>query len=81
MSKVMIKTQNKNSRDTLLSKMKQELSERYACYVLITCQEPSRDGKMEVEMDYSGDEMLASFLVSNASQIFDEKMIPSRETK
>jgi hypothetical protein len=81
MSKVMIKVQNKSSRDTTLSKMKKELSQRYACYVLITCQEPTSDGKMAVEMDYSGDEALAAFLVSNASQIFDEQMIPSRETR
>ncbi|MDE3046208.1 MAG: hypothetical protein KGJ02_06150 [Verrucomicrobiota bacterium] len=53
--------------------MKQQLASKHACYVLITCSSPSKEGKMEVEMTYEGDETLASFLVDNASQIFDER--------
>jgi len=48
--------------------------------VLITCSEPSKEGKMEVEMSYEGDESLASFLVDNASQVFDERL-SQRESK
>ena len=38
--------------------------------VLITCTEPSSNGKMEVEMHYEGDESLAAFLVENACSSF-----------
>ncbi len=56
------------------------LSEECACYVLITCTEPNADGNMEVEMNYEGDEILAAFLVENASQVFDDR-INHRESK
>ena len=58
-------------KEPTLETIKGALRERHACYVLITCSAPSPDGKMEVEMSYEGDEILASFLVDNASQIFD----------
>jgi hypothetical protein len=54
-----------------LEKIRKSLSENNACYVLITCNEPSKDGKMNVEMSYEGDEVLASYLVENAMQVFD----------
>ncbi len=71
MSKAIFKMQSKNAA---LSKIKKELSGRYACYVLITCSDPAGDGKMEVEMNYEGDEMLAAFLLENAGQVFDQKL-------
>ena len=43
-----------------------------ACYVLITCEEPSRDGKMQVEMTYKGDSDLAAYLIENAQVYFDQ---------
>lgn len=43
-----------------------------SCYVLITCTEPSKEGDMEVEMTYEGDESLVSYLVENA-QVFFKK--------
>jgi hypothetical protein len=55
-------------------------NKKSACFVLITCTQPSEDGKMEVAMNYEGDETLASFLVDNASQVFDERM-QQRESK
>ena len=42
-----------------------------ACYVLITCGEPSKDGKMQVEMTYEGDPILAAYLVESAQQFID----------
>ncbi len=60
--------------------LKKSLSDKCACYVLITCTEPNADGKMEVEMNYEGDESLAAFLVENASQVFDDH-INRRESK
>lgn len=62
----------------MLSKVKKELSGQYCCYVLITCSEPSKDGNMEVEMNYEGDEMLAAFLLENAGQVFDQKLSSSK---
>lgn len=59
-------------------KIKQALGDQCACYVLLTCTEPDRDGKMEVEMNYEGDETLASFLIENASQVFDGRIEQSK---
>jgi hypothetical protein len=53
--------------------IKKALGDKCACYVLITCSEPTPDGNMEVEMNYEGDESLAAFLVENASQVFDNR--------
>ena len=75
MGKTIFKMQTKNS---MLSKIKKELSGQYACYVLITCKDPSQDGRMEVEMNYEGDEMLAAFLLENAGQVFDQKLSSSK---
>ncbi|PIS01221.1 MAG: hypothetical protein COT84_03600 [Chlamydiae bacterium CG10_big_fil_rev_8_21_14_0_10_35_9] len=54
--------------------MKKTLSKNHACYVLITCSDPSEDGKMDVEMSYDGDETLASYLLQSAQNIFDENL-------
>lgn len=54
-----------------LETIRKSLSVNNACYVLITCTEPSDDGKMNVEMFYDGDEVLASYLVENAMQVFE----------
>ena len=67
-------------KESILSRLKQELKNHCACYVLISCSAPSADGKMDVEMDFEGDEDLASFLVDNASQAFDARML-SKESK
>ena len=67
-------------KDDSLEKIKKTLRAKHACYVLITCSEPSVQGTMEVEMTYEGDETLAAFLVQNASQVFDEK-ISQRKSK
>jgi membrane-bound inhibitor of C-type lysozyme len=71
---------NKESPTIALEKIKLALSQIHACYVLITCSEPSKEGHMEVEMNYEGDESLAAFLVDNASQVFDERL-SQRESK
>ena len=57
-----------------MDRIKEELREQHACYVLITCTAPSETGEMNVELNYEGDESLAAFLIDNASQIFDEKI-------
>jgi hypothetical protein len=63
-----------------LEQIKKAVGEKCACFVLITCTHPAKDGKMEVAMNYEGDEILAAFLVDNASQVFDER-IQHRESK
>ena len=64
---------SKRSSEAILSEIKKTLQGQCACYVLITCSEPSKEGKMEVQMNYEGDEDLAAYLLANASQVFDEK--------
>lgn len=56
-----------------ISQARKMLGGRYACYVIIACSAPSKEGKMDVEMSYEGDESLAAFLVDNASQAFDDR--------
>ena len=47
-------------------KLIRQALKKQACYVLITCDEPSEDGQMSVEMMYEGDAALASYLVQGA---------------
>jgi hypothetical protein len=56
------------------SKNLQEILNRnHACYVLITCGEPSENGEMQVEMTYQGDAALASYLIQGAQYFIDEE--------
>jgi hypothetical protein len=70
----------KQKKEAAFDRFKKELGDEYGCFVLIACTTPSQDGKMEVEMDYEGDETLAAFLVENASQVFEGRHL-TRETK
>lgn len=47
-------------------------SQRNACYVLITCGQPTEDGEMQVELTYEGDAGLASYLVESAQSFLDD---------
>jgi len=51
--------------------VKKTLAENNACYVLITCAAPSKDGKMQVEMTYEGDPTLAAYLVESAQDFIN----------
>jgi len=53
-------------------RIKRTLAKNHACYVLITCNQPSLDGNMEVQMSYEGDAALASYLIQGAQTIIDE---------
>ena len=46
---------------------------KLACYVLITCTEPSDGGEMDVELKFEGDEHLAGLMIENAYQVFSER--------
>ena len=72
MAKPMIKLVH-SKENCSLNKIKKTLSENYACYVLLTCDAPTLNGKMNVAMSFDGDETLASFLVENARQVFDNQ--------
>lgn len=47
--------------------------ENHACYVLITCGQPSEDGDMDVQMTVNGDSSLAEMLLQHAQTIMEEK--------
>lgn len=74
MNRKTISFQTDLANEDLVSVLKKALGKKCACCVLITCSTPENDGSMKVDMSYEGDEMLASFLVDNASQVFDEKI-------
>lgn len=76
MAKEVVKLENdpaEGSKNYSVEKIRKSLSENYACYVLITCKAPTPDGKMDVEMSYDGDEILAQYLLDNAQQVFDDR--------
>lgn len=56
-----------------IGKIREALGKDCACYVLITCTQPASDGKMEVELNYEGNEDLAAYLIDSAGQVFEEK--------
>ena len=60
-----------NSSDQKL--IKKTLAKNHACYVLITCDEPSDDGEMQVEMTYEGDATVAAYLLQGAQSYIDEQ--------
>lgn len=53
-------------------KIKASLKKKHACYVLITCNRPTANGKMHVNMSYEGDPYLASMMLENAQSIIAE---------
>lgn len=61
------------SNQEILTKLKEQLGSGFSCCVLITCTKPEKNGKMEVEMNFEGEESLAAFLVENAAQVFEER--------
>lgn len=55
---------------TRMSKLRR--SKKHACTIMISCDEPSEDGQMQVEMTCEGDEILAAFLLESARSILDK---------
>lgn len=50
------------------------LAKKHACYVLITCGEPTDDGQMQVEMSYEGDPALAAYLIEGAHSAIEAQV-------
>lgn len=63
---------SKQKNKGMLVKKKKAIKEDQACYILITCGKPSKDGKLSVEMTYEGDPMLASYLLESAQGFIDK---------
>jgi len=61
-----------NSREQ--KEIKESLGKSHACYVLITCEEPTEDGDMQVQMTYEGDANLASYLLQGAQSLIDDQV-------
>ena len=59
-----------------MSKMRRR-SKKNACTIYISCNEPSEDGKMHVEMTCEGDEILAAYLLESAQSILDDRSPPN----
>ena len=47
-------------------KIKQLVTNNHLSYILITCSQPSEEGKMDVEMSCEGDDDLIDLLMKNA---------------
>lgn len=77
MVKQVVSIKNTQKKEAALERLKKDLGEDCACFVLITCTQPDAGGKMEVALHYEGDEILASFLVENAAQVFEDRNISS----
>ena len=75
MSKRMIKVDREdlNVHAAAIESAKKILGEACACCILISCTEPKKDGNMDIEMHYEGDEILAAFLLESANQVFEER--------
>lgn len=48
------------------------LSKEHACFVLITCDPPTDEGNMNVQLSYEGDVTLASYMLQGAQDILDD---------
>ncbi|MEI6242451.1 MAG: hypothetical protein WCP39_03485 [Chlamydiota bacterium] len=53
--------------------VKNFLEDNHHCYVLLTCSPPSAEGKMQVHLDYSGDEVIVSYLIDSAQNILEQE--------
>lgn len=51
----------------------EENTEEKACKIFISCDQPSADGKMSVEMTYEGDPSLAAYLLERAQSFIEHE--------
>lgn len=51
--------------------LRKALAKDNACYVLITCSEPSKSGDMDVNMTYEGDPALAAYLLESSQDYIE----------
>lgn len=68
------KTESLSQTNSHISKtLRKKLASDHACYVLITCNHPDENGKMQVEMTYEGDTCLAAMLIENAQSYLQDE--------
>ena len=66
----------RSARSSLVKKLEKD----HECYVLITCDKPTCDGNMHVEMSFGGDDPhLASYLLQGAKNAMDQNIEQSQE--
>jgi hypothetical protein len=74
---ILLRYKKKEHRGIMQNKIDKEikakLARKHACYVLITCDSPTEDGRMQVEMSYEGDPVLAAYLLQGAQNILEEE--------
>lgn len=62
-------------KPTLSKRLKDMLSKDHSCYVVITCGKPKGPGgTMDVQMEYEGDPLVASFLLQGAQERIDQEL-------
>ena len=54
-------------------RIKDTLAKNHACYVLITCDEPTEDGRMQINLTYEGPATIASYMLQDAQYYIDEQ--------
>lgn len=54
-------------------RFKRALGRDHACYILITCKEPTANGDMQVDFSYEGDSTLAAYLLQGAQKYMEEQ--------
>ncbi|NCF70300.1 MAG: hypothetical protein GWP59_01230 [Chlamydiales bacterium] len=59
-------------KQAVIENLKTISSENKACYIVITCDQPQQNGHLNVEMDYEGDETLASYLLESAQNYLEQ---------
>jgi hypothetical protein len=55
-------------------KLMELLAKEHSCFILITCDNKSSDGNMNVNMTYEGDPALASYLLDGAKARVDAEI-------
>jgi len=53
--------------------IKESLEKNHKGYILITCSHPTNEGKMDVELNYSGNEDLVSYLLDSAKNYIEKE--------
>lgn len=54
--------------------IKEALAHEDGCYILITCGEPSPEGKLQVEMTYECEPALAAYMLEGAQDVIEEQL-------
>jgi len=60
-------------RSDIHKRVQKLLEKDFEGYVLVTCRPAAGDGKMQVEMSYDGDPVLAAYLMEGAQEYLEEE--------